>query len=364
MRFTITHTDTNSLARVGEINTAHGAINTPCFMPVGTQASVKTLTNSLVEEQGAEIILANTYHLYLRPGHNIIAQLGGLHQFMRWQKPILTDSGGFQIYSLASLRKVTPAGVFFQSHIDGSSHLLSPELAIEAQCAFGVDIMMCLDECTPYPATSEQAEQSLTLTAQWAKRCKEAKGENPNALFGIVQGGMYPDLRRKSVASLLEIGFDGYALGGLSVGEPKELMKEMVETAAPMLPADKPRYLMGVGFPADIVHAVGNGIDMFDCVIPTRCARNGLLFTNEGNIAIGSSRYLKDKNPLDNTCDCYTCRNFSRAYLRHLYVSGEITAMVLNTIHNLRFYMRLMEGIRTAIKTGAFAELSNKFTQK
>jgi len=361
MKFVLLDKDPATEARRGRLETAHGVINTPCFMPVGTQACVKALNSALLEEQGVEMLLANTYHLYLRPGHKTIAALGGLHRFMSWEKPLLTDSGGFQVYSLAALRKISPDGVSFRSHIDGSLHFLSPEMAMEVQMALGVDIMMCLDECTPYPATKEQANSSLELTTQWAKRCWQAKGENPNALFGIVQGGMYHDLRKISLEALAAISFDGYALGGLSVGEPKDMMREIVSLCAPLLPSEKPRYLMGVGFPEDILQAVESGIDLFDCVIPTRCARNGLLFTNTGNIVITASHYRQDEKPLDASCDCYTCRTHSRAYLRHLYMAGEISAMLLNTIHNIRYYMVLMEKIRAAIEMGEFISFKRSF---
>ena len=355
MKFEVIKKDTATAARLGKIKTMHGEINTPCFMPVGTQATVKGLTSKLLQEQGVEILLSNTYHLFLRPGHELIKSLGGLHRFMNWNAPILTDSGGFQVFSLAPLRKLYEEGVAFQSHIDGSKHLLSPELAIEIQEALGVDIMMCFDECTPYPASFDEAKKSLGLTLRWAKRCKDAKSENENALFGIVQGGMYPELRAQAINSLVEMNFDGYALGGLSVGEPKTEMFDIVAQAAPLLPEGKPRYMMGVGFTEDIVQGVANGIDMFDCVIPTRCARNGLLFTNEKNLVIGNARFKSDDRPIDENCDCYTCKNYSRAYLRHLFVAGEILAMVLNTIHNIRHYIRLMESIRDAITMGQFS---------
>jgi queuine tRNA-ribosyltransferase len=362
MDFTIHKKDPSCRARTGTINTAHGRISTPVFMPVGTQGTVKALTPETVRELGAEIILGNTYHLYLRPGHELIRRAGGLHKFMNWRHPILTDSGGYQVFSLAMLRRIREEGVVFQSHIDGSKHFLTPESAIDIQRALGSDIMMCLDECTPYPATFREAEKSLELTLRWAKRCKEAARETKQALFGIVQGGVYTDLRKRSLESLAETGFDGYALGGLSVGEPKEDMISIVRTTAPLMPEEKPRYLMGVGTPEDIVTCVYQGIDMFDCVIPTRCARNGLLFTNHEKVVIKHARYRDDTTPLDSSCDCYTCRNYSRAYLRHLYVAGEILAMVLNTIHNIRYYMRLMERIREAIAEGRYEDFKNSFT--
>ncbi len=359
--FTINKKDPSCGARLGTITTAHGEIRTPVFMPVGTQGTVKSLTPETVRELGAEIILGNTYHLYLRPGHELIRRAGGLHKFMNWPHPILTDSGGFQVFSLALLRKIQEDGVVFQSHIDGSKHFLTPESAIAIQEALGADIMMCLDECTPYPATFHEAEKSLELTSRWAKRCREAARETKQALFGIIQGGVYKELRKRSLESLIDLDFDGYALGGLSVGEPKDEMISVVETTAAMMPDEKPRYLMGVGTPEDIVTCVHQGIDMFDCVIPTRCARNGLLFTNHEKVVIKHARYRDDTAPLDSSCDCYTCRNYSRAYLRHLYVAGEILAMVLNTIHNIRYYMRLMESIRNAIAEGRYEEFRNNF---
>ncbi|MCK7511105.1 MAG: tRNA guanosine(34) transglycosylase Tgt [Desulfobacterales bacterium] len=344
--------------------TPHGMVHTPAFMPVGTQGTVKSMLPEEIKNCGAEIILGNTYHLYLRPGHETIKKLGGLHRFMNWPDPILTDSGGFQVYSLGALRKITPDGVMFRSHIDGSKHFLSPQKAIEIQEALGADIMMCLDECTPYPATFSQTEESLNLTAKWADLCRQAKTSVDQALFGIIQGGTYLDLRKQAVEQIVPLGFDGYALGGVSVGEPKEIMYEITDSITPLLPVNKPRYLMGVGTPEDIVFGVSRGIDMFDCVIPTRCARHGLLFTNSEKIVIKNSRWREDNNPLDETCDCYTCKNYSRAYLRHLYVAGEILAMVLNTIHNVRYYMRLMEQIRAALKEDRFLEFKNDFLNK
>jgi len=362
--FSILNKDPGCLARRGVVRTPHGEVRTPVFMPVGTQGTVKALTPEAVRQIGAEIILGNTYHLYLRPGHDLIRNLGGLHRFMNWPYPILTDSGGFQVYSLAKLRKITGDGVLFQSHIDGSKHFLTPETAVSIQESLGSDIMMCLDECTPYPATYVEAERSLDLTMTWAKRCKTARKSREQALFGIVQGGMYPALRRRAIADLQDIGFDGYAFGGLSVGEPKDIMQEIMAETAYLLPEASPHYLMGVGTPEDIVFAVCHGIDMFDCVIPTRCARNGLLFTNDEKVVIKHARYRDDPGPVDSTCDCYTCRNYSRAYLRHLYVSGEILAMVLNTVHNIHFYMRLMENIRRAIADGRYMEFHNNFMNR
>ena len=359
--FEVLKKDIQTGARLGRIMTSHGEVQTPVFMPVGTQGTVKALLPETLSELGVEMILGNTYHLYLRPGHQLIRDLGGLHHFMHWDKPILTDSGGFQVYSLGALRKITEAGVLFQSHIDGSRHFISPEIAVSIQEALGSDIVMCLDECTPYPVTLREAEKSLDLTLQWAVRSKKAAKNSEQALFGIVQGGMYPDLRKKSVEKLVEINFDGYALGGLSVGEPKEIMMNTVININPLLPFDKPRYLMGVGLPEDIVACVDHGVDLFDCVIPTRSARNGLLFTNHEKVVIKHARYRDDPLPVDRLCDCYTCRNYSRAYLRHLFMAKEILAMVLNTIHNVRFYMRLMERIREAIREDRYLEFKEKF---
>jgi queuine tRNA-ribosyltransferase len=364
-RFELLKKDPATCARLGRIYTPHGEVNTPVFMPVATQGTVKALTPETVRELGAELILSNTYHLYLRPGHEMIGHVGGLHKFMNWDAPILTDSGGFQIYSLSSLRKITNEGVVFQSHIDGSSHLITPEASVEIQEALRSDIVMCLDECTPYPASFDESEKSLKLTIDWAKRCKTAKKNDRQAIFGIIQGGMYPVLRQTAAEEICgKIGFDGYALGGLSVGEPKDIMLEVVGTSAPLLPEDKPRYLMGVGTPEDIVACVRSGIDMFDCVIPTRCARNGLLFTNQEKVVIKNARYKDDYAPVDSTCDCYTCRNYSRAYLRHLFMAGEILAMVLNTIHNVRYYMHLMERIRTAIGDGCYPAFEKSFVEQ
>jgi queuine tRNA-ribosyltransferase len=333
-------------------------------MPVGTQGTVKGMTPAMLEEAGANLILANTYHLYLRPGHELIKQAGGLHKFINWQGAILTDSGGFQVFSLGALRKITPEGVLFQSHIDGYKHFISPETAIRIQEDLGADIIMTFDDCTPYPSTHKDTAASLEITLDWAKRCKETKTREDQSLFGIVQGGMYPDLRKEAIARITDMGFDGYALGGLSVGEPKEEMMAIVQEMAPLLPAQFPRYIMGVGTPEDLVRCVDYGMDMFDCVMPTRCARNGLLFTNEEKVVIKNARYRDDHSPLDITCDCYTCRHFSRAYLRHLFVSREILAMILNTIHNVRFYERLMEDIRLSLLKGEFDLFKRSFLQR
>jgi queuine tRNA-ribosyltransferase len=364
LTFTQTARQTGGEARTGTLATPHGVISTPVFMPVGTQGTVKAMTPAMLEEAGAGLILANTYHLYLRPGRELVKQFGGLHKFMNWPGAILTDSGGFQVFSLGALRKITTEGVLFQSHIDGSKHFISPETAIGIQEDLGADIIMAFDECTPYPATFEQAKTSLDITMDWARRCKAAQTRSDQALFGIVQGGTHFDLRKEALEQIVGIGFDGYALGGLSVGEPKEKMMEVVQAMAPLLPENHPRYVMGVGTPEDILRCVDFGIDMFDCVMPTRCARNGLLFTNQEKVVIKNARYRDDQSPLDSTCDCYTCRNFSRAYLRHLYISREILAMILNTIHNVRFYLRFMEDMRRSIQSGEFDRFKKDFLEK
>ncbi len=335
------------------------------FMPVGTQATVKTLSPADLAGLGVEIILSNTYHLYLRPGHELIREFGGLHGFMNWNRPVLTDSGGFQVFSLAELRKITEEGVTFQSHIDGGAkHFITPEVAIEIQEALGADIIMAFDECIPYPATRDYAQESLERTLRWARRCASAKRDAGQALFGIVQGGMYPDLRKRSAEALVDIGFDGYAVGGLSVGETKPVMYEMIEASVPALPEDRPRYLMGVGTPEDLLEGVERGMDMFDCVMPTRNGRNGTFFTSFGKVVIRNAQYERDALPIDPECGCYTCANFSRAYLRHLFNAGEILALRLGTIHNLFFYLNLMRGIRSSIEQGRFAEFKKDFVAK
>ncbi len=365
-KYDLLQQDKGSEARRGRITTHRGAIETPVFMPVGTQGTVKGLLPETLQEIGAQIILANTYHLYLRPGHKLIQQLGGLHKFMHWDRPILTDSGGFQVFSLGELRKITEAGAAFQSHLDGSRHLLTPELSIEIQRALGSDIIMVFDECIPHPAERQYVAESTNLSARWAKRCRDAMpaGSSASALFGIVQGGMHSDLRQQSAEQLQEIGFEGYALGGLSVGEEVALMYEMMEFSLPLLPPDKPRYVMGVGTPENLVEGVARGCDMFDCVMPTRNARNGNLFTSFGKISIKQAQYREDSGPIDPRCSCYVCRNYSRAYLRHLYMSGEILSSVLNTHHNLYYYQQLMTEIRTALEKGTFAEFRRNFYQK
>ena len=354
----------DSSARLGRVTTPHGEVSTPVFMPVGTKASVKGLTPEELEAMGVEIVLANTYHLYLRPGHNLVKELGGLHRFMNWKRPILTDSGGFQVFSLCKLRKITEEGVQFSSHLDGTRYTLTPESAVEVQEALGADIIMPLDECTPFPADREYARGSMELTHRWAKRCKEAKQPNGQALFGIVQGGMYADIRRESAETLVGMGFDGYSIGGLSVGEEKGLMKEMVAATVERLPKDKPRYLMGVGTPEDLVFGVEMGIDMFDCVMPTRNARNGTLFTRHGKLVIKNAQYERDPMPVEEGCACYTCTRYSRAYLRHLFMAGEILAPRLNTIHNLFYYTSLMRSMRQAIEEGAFAGFKKRFHEE
>ncbi len=348
-------------SRLGRVHTPHGSFDTPVFMPVGTKGSVKGLTPEDLCDIGIGIILANTYHLYLRPGHEIIRSLGGLHGFMNWKGPILTDSGGFQVFSLSNLRKIDEEGVSFSSHLDGTRYKLTPESAIEIQEALGADIIMPLDECTPYPADRDYTIKSMELTHSWAKRCKDKKSKNSQALFGIVQGGMHGDLRKESAKTLIDIGFDGYALGGLSVGEDKGLMQEMIGAAVPELPEGKPRYLMGVGTPEDLVFAVEAGIDMFDCVLPTRNARNGTLFTRQGKLVIKNAQYERDPRPVEEGCGCYTCRNYSRAYLRHVFMTGEILSSRLNTVHNLFYYASLMEEMRSAIGQGRFGEFRKGF---
>ncbi len=351
-------------ARAGTVSTAHGSIRTPVFMPVGTRASVKSLTPEELTAAGSQIILGNTYHLYLRPGCDVIDLFGGVHRFMHWDRPILTDSGGFQVFSLARLSKLSDEGYAFQSHIDGSRHLLTPEKAIDIQLCLNADIMMCLDQCAPYPATRKEICQALDLTTRWADRCRQTwiTADRPeNTLFGIVQGGMFSDLRRRSAEALMEIGFPGYAVGGLSVGEPKDLMLEIAAETIPLLPLDRPRYVMGVGTPEDLVHLVAMGADMFDCVMPTRNARNGQLFTSAGTINIANACFQKDTAPVDTGCACYTCQHYSRAYLRHLYKTRELLSYRLNTIHNLHYYLTLMATMRQAIIADQFDAFERQF---
>ena len=349
-RFEIIKKDSCSKARLGKIETDHGSFTTPAFLPVGTQGSVKSLTPEELVEMGVEAILGNTYHLYLRPGHETIYRLGGLHAFTHWERPILTDSGGFQIFSLGSLRKVSEEGVTFQSHLDGSSHFLTPEKVMEIQRLLGTDIAMVLDECVPYPSPYDYVKASMEQTGRWAKRCLQVKREGDPALFAIIQGGVYRDLREKSAQTSVEMGFQGYAIGGLSVGEPKSIMTDVLEWTTPLLPENTPRYLMGVGTPEDMIQAVILGVDFFDCVLPTRNARNGTLFTSSGKISIKQAQYAEDPGPVDETCACYTCRHYSRAYLRHLYLSKEILSSRLNTVHNLYYYINLFRKMKEAIQ--------------
>lgn len=348
-------------ARRGRLTFPRGTVETPAFMPVGTYGTVKGMLPRDIEAIGAEIILGNTFHLMLRPGTEVVKAHGDLHDFTQWQGPILTDSGGFQVFSLGDMRKITEKSVTFRSPVDGSKVELSPEIAIQVQRDLGSDIVMIFDECTPYPATEKQAEESMELSLRWAERSKKAHDGNPAALFGIVQGGMYEPLRERSLQGLTEIGFDGYAIGGLSVGEPKEDMIRILDHLPPKMPDDKPRYLMGVGRPEDIVEAVRRGIDMFDCVMPTRNARNGYLFTSTGIIKIRNARHRHDTGPLDERCDCYTCQHFSRSYLHHLDKCGEMLGSQLNTIHNLRFYQNLMSGLRGAIEAGTLSDFIREF---
>lgn len=351
----------DGLARRGQLRFARGTIGTPAFMPVGTYGSVKSMTPEEVRQTGAEIVLGNTFHLMLRPGTEIIRQHGDLHDFMRWSGPILTDSGGFQVFSLGDLRKITEEGVLFRSPVSGDKVFMGPEESMAVQRDLGSDIVMIFDECTPYPADLLTAAQSMRLSLRWAKRSKTAHGDNPSALFGIVQGGMHETLRDESLAGLTEIGFDGYAIGGLSVGEPKEDMLRILTHLSDKMPADKPRYLMGVGRPEDLVEAVNLGVDMFDCVMPTRNARNGHLFVHEGVIKIRNSRHKTDTGPLDPHCGCYTCQNYSRAYLHHLDRTGEMLGPRLNTIHNLTYYQTLMRQMREAIAAGTFQQFRQQF---
>jgi len=346
---------------LGEIKTPHGQFETPVFMPVGTQGSVKAVSSEDMKEAGIKIILANTYHLYLRPGYRIIEELGGLHRFMNWSGPILTDSGGFQVYSLSKLRTISEEGVTFQSHLDGSRHFIGPKEAMVIQQALGGDIMMTFDECAPYPADYQYVLNSVKLTSLWAKRCLEYKENNNQALFGIIQGGTYSDLRELSATELTEMNFDGYALGGLSVGEDRNTRERVTMETMEFLPEDKPVHLMGVGKPEEIIQAVILGVDMFDCVLPTRNARNGTLFTSRGQLVVKNARYIDDDRPVDENCDCYTCSHYSRAYLRHLFMAKELLAYRLNTIHNLYYYNQLMDDIRRAIREGRLADYRHSF---
>ncbi len=367
MTFEIEHKDQHTAARAAKLTLAHGTIETPIFMPVGTQGTVKTLSPDELEQIGAQIILGNTYHLYLRPGQELIRSAGGLHKFINWQRPILTDSGGYQVFSLAELNKIKEEGVRFQSHLDGSYHDFTPESVIETQRSLGADIMMVLDECTPYPCSLENAIESDELTIRWAKRCLEAfRGSDPlfgyeQNLFAIVQGSTYEHVRVKSAKALSEMDFPGYAIGGLSVGEPKTAMYEMTGVCTDILPMDKPRYLMGVGKPEDLVEAIGLGVDMFDCVMPTRNGRKGTVFTRNGPLVVKNATFKADFEPIDTECQCYACRNFSRAYIRHLFKAEEILGMRLASLHNLYFYLELVKNARRAIYQNRYPEWKNSF---
>lgn len=370
LNFTVNYRDKNSKARVGELHTAHGVVRTPIFMPVGTQGTVKAITQRVLKDEIlAEIVLANTYHLYLRPGTNILELAGGLHHFMNWELPILTDSGGFQVYSLTELRKVKKDGVEFRSHLDGSVHFFTPKKVIEIQRSIGSDLMMPLDECTPFPCEYEYAKKSKELTSQWAVLNKEAfESTKPiygyeQYLFGIIQGSVYKDLRESSAKEITKLDFDGYAIGGLAVGEPTEMMYDIVDFTTDFLPYNKPRYLMGVGRPENILEAIARGIDMFDCVMPTRNARNAYLFTSQGIVSMRNAAYKDDFSSLDPECDCYTCKNFSKAYLRHLFNAKEILALELATIHNLTFYLNLVRTARKKIFEGSFVEWKNNISK-
>ncbi|KEO82247.1 tRNA guanosine(34) transglycosylase Tgt [Tumebacillus flagellatus] len=362
VRYELLKTEKHTGARRGRLHTPHGVIETPIFMPVGTLATVKTLSPEELKDNGAQIILSNTYHLWLRPGHEIVKEAGGLHKFMNWDRPILTDSGGFQVFSLSDLRKITEEGVQFRNHLSGEKLFLSPEKAIEIENALGADIIMAFDECPPFPADRQYLKNSLERTTRWAKRCKEAHARpHDQALFGIIQGGMDKELRKQSAEELIELDFPGYAVGGLSVGEPKDIMNEVLEFTTPLMPKDKPRYLMGVGSPDDLFEGVERGIDMFDCVLPTRIARNGTCMTSVGKVVIRNATYQRDFGPLDPNCDCYTCKNYSRAYIRHLIKCDEVFGIRLTTIHNVHFLIKLMDDIRKAIEEDRFVELKKSF---
>ena len=364
-RYELIKEDKHTGARLGKIHTSHGVINTPIFMPVGTQATVKSMTSEDLEEMDANIILGNTYHLYLRPGQEIMEKAGGLHKFMHWDRPILTDSGGFQVFSLNDLRKITEAGVEFCSHLDGSRHFMSPEKSIDMQNTIGADIIMCFDECAPADADYEYTKKSMEMTTRWAKRCKDAhRRPDDQALFGIVQGGMYEDLRAESVRGLTEIDFPGYSIGGLSVGESKDTMYRILDATVPLLPKDKPRYLMGVGSVDALLEGVIRGVDMFDCVLQTRIARNGTAMTSQGKVVVRNATYKEDFTPLDPECDCFVCRNYTRAYLRHLVKCNEILGARLLTYHNLYFTLKLMEKVRNAIMEDNLLAFKESFFQK
>ena len=364
MQFTLIHQDTSTKARWGKISTSHNVFQTPVFIPVGTQGSVKAVSSEELEEIGIKIILSNAYHLYLRPGYQTIQKLGGLHKFINWKGSILTDSGGYQIFSISPLQKVSAEGVKFKSHIDGSEHFLTPEEVLEVQLVLGSDIIMVLDECSPYPVDYHQAKASLERTLKWAKRTKSVWSEKEKGLFGIVQGSTFKDLRKRGAEQLVEMGFDGYALGGLSVGEPLSLRGEIIEWTNAYLPSSQPRYLMGVGTPMELLENISLGIDIFDCALPTHIARNGTVFTWEGKINLRNAGYKEDSSPLDSKCECYTCKNYSRAYIRHLLRAGEILGMRLATYHNLYFLNQLMEKARGAIKENKFKDFKREFIKK
>ena len=364
MKFAVENRDKKTAARTGKLSLSHGEVETPCFMPVGTQGTVKTITPEELKDLGAQIILANTYHLSLRPGVEIVKNAGGLHQFMHWDRPILTDSGGYQVFSLADLRKITEEGVTFRDHIEGTLHHLTPRRVVEIQQGLGSDIIMPLDECPSYPSEYDYACQSLALTLKWALQCRKIHRDGRQALFGIVQGSFFKDLRRRSVEELEKIGFAGYSIGGLSVGEPKPLMFEMAEYTLALLPEDKPRYLMGSGTPDDIITQIAFGADMFDCTVPTRYGRNGSVFTPRGKLVIRNAAYKDDHRPIDEDCRCYTCRHYSRAYLRHLFNTGEILGARLATLHNLYFYLRMMRDARRAIERGIYGQFQKDFFSK
>ena len=363
--YELLHIDKNSGARRGIVRTPHGDIQTPVFMPVGTQATVKAMTpEELIQDVKAEIILANTYHLFLRPGHNLVKEAGGLHHFMHWDKPILTDSGGFQVFSLGDLREITEEGVHFKSYLDGSRHFLSPEKVMEIENALGADIIMAFDECAPYPSTYEYTKNSMEMTTRWAKRCKESNSRKDQALFGIIQGGFYKDLRQKSLEDLIQMDFPGYAIGGISVGEPKNEFIDILNFVGPQMPENKPRYLMGVGSPDYLIEAALAGIDMCDCVLPTRIARNGTAMTWNGKVVVRNATYERDFSPIDEECDCYTCKNYTKAYIRHLIKNKEILGVRLLSIHNLRFLTSLMERVRIEIENDNLNNFKNEFYLK
>ena len=365
IRYELLHTCKQTGARLGIVHTPHGSFETPAFMPVGTQATVKTMSPEELKEMNAGIILSNTYHLWLRPGNDIVKEAGGLHKFMNWDRPILTDSGGFQVFSLSQFRKIEEEGVHFRNHLNGDKLFLSPEKAMEIQNDLGSDIMMAFDECPPYPATHEYMLKSVDRTTRWAKRCKEAHARpEDQGLFGIIQGGEYEDLRRRSAEALVELDFPGYAIGGLSVGEPKDIMNRVLEFTTPLMPENKPRYLMGVGSPDSLIDGAIRGIDMFDCVLPTRIARNGTLMTSEGRLVVKNAKYARDFGPIDPNCDCYTCKNYSRAYVRHLIRTEETFGLRLTSYHNLRFLLNLMEQVREAIREDRLGDFREEFFEK